>query len=109
MTSSEPAADLTSFLTDQHRTLLRIRDTLYEGNWADFMRDLRARAVDKPHVFNIVPPTPEAREVIQSHLTMIEAMQRWEASHGRTLGADGQEACPHDPDDKPNPKDARGI
>ena len=77
-------------LTEQHRMLLRIRDTLYEGSWADFRHDLQARAADEPHVFDIVPPTPEAQSVIKSHLAMIEAMERWETSCGHMLRADDE-------------------
>ena len=75
-------------LTDEHRMLLRMRETLYEGSWDDFVEDLRARAEDRPHVFETVPTSPEMRTTIASHLAMIEAMREWEARHARTLKAD---------------------
>ena len=75
-------------LTDEHRMLLRIRDTLYEGSWEDFARDLRARAEDRPHVFETVPASSHMKATIASHLAMIDQMQSWEAKHGRTLSAD---------------------
>ena len=75
-------------LTDEHRMLLHIRDTLYEGSWEDFMRDLQARAVDKPHVFETIPRSPAMKAAIAHHLTLIDKMQAWEARHQRTLHPD---------------------
>jgi hypothetical protein len=75
-------------LTDDHRMLLRIRDTLYEGSWEDFVRDLRARAEGRPHVFEIVPASERMKATIAGHLAMIEHMQSWEVAHGRALRAD---------------------
>ncbi len=65
-------------LTDEHRMLLHIRDTLYEGSWEDFLCDLRARDQGRPHVFETVPDSPAMRATIESHVAMIEAMQVWE-------------------------------
>jgi hypothetical protein len=76
------------FLTDEHRMLLQIRDTLYEGSWDDFVHDLRARAGGRPHVFEIVPASERMKATIAGHLAMIEQMQSWEAAHGRALRAD---------------------
>jgi hypothetical protein len=72
-------------LTAEHRMLLRIRDTLYEGNWDDFEADLRARVEDRPHVFETVATSPEMKATIAHHLTMIAAMREWEADHDCTL------------------------
>ena len=74
-------------LTDEHGMLLRMRETLYEGSWGDFVEDLRARAEDRPHVFETVPTSAEMRTTIASHLAMIEAMREWEERHHRTLKA----------------------
>ena len=74
-------------LTDDHRMLLQIRDTLYEGSWEDFVHDLRARAEGRPHVFELVPVSEQMLSTIASHLAMIEVMQSWEAAHGRILRA----------------------
>ena len=65
--------------------LLRIRDTLYEGNWGDFVRDLQARMEDRPHVFETVPASPEMKATVAGHLEMIAWMERWEEAHGRVL------------------------
>lgn len=75
-------------LTLEHRMLLRIRDTLYEGNWEDFEYDLRARAEGRPHVFDTVPPSQDMRTTIEHHLKMIADMRAWEDRHGR-IAADG--------------------
>ena len=75
-------------LTDEHRMLLQIRDTLYEGSWDDFVHDLRARAEGRPHVFEIVPASERMKATIAGHLTMIEHMQSWETAHGRALRPD---------------------
>jgi hypothetical protein len=84
-----PADDPDRFpFTDDHRMLLRIRDTPYEGSWDDFVHDLRARAEGRPHVFEIVPASEPMKATIAGHLTMIEHMQSWEAAQGRALRAD---------------------
>ena len=76
-------------LTAEHRMLLRIRDTLYEGSWGDFVEDLRSRAEDRAHVFETVPASPEMKTTIATHLVMIEAMREWETQHQRMLKPDG--------------------
>lgn len=75
-------------LSDEHRMLLRMRDTLYEGSWEDFERDLRARMEGRPHVFDTVPATPGVKATIANHLRMMEAMREWEALHGRRLSGE---------------------
>lgn len=75
-------------LTDEHRMLLRMRETLYEGHWDDFEEDLRARAQDRPHVFETIPASPEMKATIDRHLLLIGEMQAWEARHEQTLKPD---------------------
>ena len=72
-------------LTDEHRMLLRIRDTLYEGNWEDFIRDLTAKSEGKPHVFETVPASPEMKATIDRHLRLIRDMRSWEEQSGDPL------------------------
>ncbi len=72
-------------LTDEQRMLLDIRDTLYEGCWEDFKRDLEARRRAQPHVFETVPESPEMLATIDHHLTLIDAMGAWERANGRDL------------------------
>ena len=72
-------------LTAEHHMLLHVRDTLYEGDWGDFVSDLTARAGDRPHVFATVPTSPDMRSTIEHHLTMIDDMRRWEDGHGQAL------------------------
>ena len=86
--SSPPTGGGEEFaLTDEHRMLLRMRDTLYEGSWEDFARDLRARAEDQPHVFETVPTSPQMKATIAAHLAMMDQMKDWENEHGCTLSA----------------------
>lgn len=74
-------------LSEEHRMLLRMRDTLYEGSWHDFVRDLRARADHEPHVFDTIPDTPGLEITIRRHLDLITHMQSWEQTKGRLLQA----------------------
>jgi hypothetical protein len=91
VSNPHPSHDPPIELTDQHRMLLTIRDTLYEGSWEDFEADLRARAEDRPHVFETVRTSPEMKATIAGHLAMIDQMRRWERQAGRTLS--GQEGA----------------
>ena len=83
MTSQQPIE-----LTNEHRMLLRMRDTLYDGAWEDFNRDLRARIDGKPHVFQTVPTSAAMRDTIAHHLVLIAEMDEWEKAIGDTLSAD---------------------
>jgi len=65
--------------------LLEIRDTLYEGCWEDFIRDLEARAAGRPHVFELVPASSKMKATIAGHLRMIDEMRKWESVLGRPL------------------------
>jgi len=82
-------------LTDDHRMLLHIRDTLYEGSWEDFVHDLYARAEGRPHVFEIVPASEGMKATIAGHLRMINDMREWEVAQGRLLRPD--ERGPEEP------------
>ena len=72
-------------LSAEQRMLLDIRDTLYDGSWEDFIRDLQARLDGQPHVFDIVPDSPGFADTIRSHLGIVEQLQTWEQETGRTL------------------------
>ncbi len=79
-------------LTADHRMLLEIRDTLYEGRWDVFARDLEARRRAQPHVFDTVPESTDMLATIGAHLTLIAEMEAWERAHDATLRADGEAA-----------------
>lgn len=81
-------------LSEEHRMLLRMRDTLYEGSWDDFVHDLKARVTDRPHVFATVPESRGMRSTIERHLLLISQMADWERLHDSVLGAN--EASPAD-------------
>lgn len=59
--------------------LLQVRDTLYEGNWDDFIADLTARLEGRPHVFETVSTHPGMRATIARHLEIIADLRRREA------------------------------
>ncbi|MHC4233903.1 MAG: hypothetical protein ACYSUQ_02190 [Planctomycetota bacterium] len=65
--------------------LIDLRDVLYEGSWEDFRNDLQARQESRPHVFDVVPPSPRIKEIIERHLQVIDELERWEETYGRTL------------------------
>lgn len=67
--------------------LLQMRDSLYEGSWEDFIRDLEARAFGKPHVYETVPTSDRMKTTIKSHLRMIANMVAWEQQHDMSLAA----------------------
>ena len=72
-------------LTDEQRMLVDLRDVLYEGNWEDFRNDLEARRASRPHVFDVVPPSPRLQEAIARHLLVIDGLERWERQYSRRL------------------------
>ncbi len=73
---------------DDRQMLIQVRDTLYEGSWEDFVRDLKARLEGRPYVFEIDPPSPSLKATIETHLRLIEELKTWERTHGKTLKAD---------------------
>ena len=46
MASAEPSGRNDLRLTDEHRMLLRMRDTLYEGSWDDVAQDFPAKIAE---------------------------------------------------------------
>lgn len=72
-------------LTDEHRMLLDIRDSLYDGSWEEFKFDLEARAAQKPHVFETAPTSQDMIGIIRDHLNLIEQMVQWESTNGKRL------------------------
>ena len=72
-------------LSAEQRMLLDVRDTLYEGNWDDFVRDLEARLGGQPHVFDLAPDSPHFAGTIRNHLKIISELRDWEQQYGRTL------------------------
>ncbi len=88
MDLQEPPSFTPTWLTEEHVMLLRMRYALYEGSWEDFIVDLTARAADRPHVFDIVPPSEQVRSTIESHLTMIGDMKTWETDTNTQLRLD---------------------
>ena len=65
--------------------LIEIRDTLYDGSWDDFARDLEARCQGKPHVFETVHASSDMQDTIRLHLKLINEMSEWENAAGEKL------------------------
>lgn len=72
-------------LSAEQRMLLQMRDTLYEGSWDDFLHDLRARCEARPHVFEIIPDSPEMKTTVAQHIRLIEQMREFESQTGQVL------------------------
>jgi hypothetical protein len=84
-----PSPDDLPELTPEQQMLVDLRDILYEGSWEDFRSDLKARRESRPHVFDVVPPSPRLKETIDRHLRVIDELDRWERRHSRTLRSCG--------------------
>lgn len=72
-------------LTAEQRMLVDLRDVLYEGSWDDFRSDLQARSLDRPHVYDVVPPSSRTQQIIDRHLQVIDGLERWEGCYGIVL------------------------
>ena len=83
---TEPKTDQQT--QDEERMLLEIRDQLYGGSWDAFLEDLTARLEDRPHVFEVGPPSPRLEDTIQRHLRLIRRMKQ----QGDPAGMDPQSA-----------------
>jgi hypothetical protein len=62
------------------RTLLAVRDELYDGSWDDLERDLRARLAGKPYIFKLAAK-------IEEDLERIRRLRAFEAERGVDLRA----------------------
>ncbi|MEE2889235.1 MAG: hypothetical protein VX404_02205 [Planctomycetota bacterium] len=66
-------------LPPQERTLLVLREELYEGSWDEMKVDLKSRLNKGPHVF-------ELAEKIEADMERIERLVSYENSHDIDLG-----------------------
>ncbi|NRA74934.1 MAG: hypothetical protein HRU16_03255 [Planctomycetes bacterium] len=66
-------------LPSQERTLLVLREELYEGSWDEMKVDLESRLNKGPHVF-------ELAEKIEADMERIERLVSYENSHDIDLG-----------------------
>lgn len=69
--------------------LVQIRDTLYEGDWDDFVADLTARLEGRAHVFQTVGASPDMKATIARHLKIIAQLRR-EESHAEARRRQGK-------------------
>lgn len=68
-----------SELSEKERTLLILREELYEGSWKEMILDLSARLQKGPRVF-------ELTETIEADLERIEDLAKYENEHDINLG-----------------------
>ncbi len=66
-------------LSQQERTLLVLREELYEGSWDEMQVDLEARLKKGPHVY-------ELAEIIEADIDRIKRLVSYEQSHDIDLG-----------------------
>ena len=66
-------------LPQQERTLLVLREELYEGSWDEMKVDLESRLNRGPHVFELV-------EKIEADIERIARLVTYEHSHDIDLG-----------------------
>src|ERR1041384_333434 len=61
-------------LSTDERTLVTLRDELYNGSWEQMLGDLRDRLQGKPYIFTLV-------HRIQEDIARIEKLQEYEKKH----------------------------
>ena len=71
--------DFLQRLSKQEKTLLIIREELYEGSWTEMTTDLVARLEKGPHVF-------ELSETIEADIARIQKLTEYELQHDIDLG-----------------------
>ncbi len=71
--------DFLQRLSRQERTLLVLREELYEGSWKEMTVDLEARLKKKPHLF-------ELSETIEADILRIQKLIDYERQHDIDLG-----------------------
>ncbi|OUU22031.1 MAG: hypothetical protein CBC13_08180 [Planctomycetia bacterium TMED53] len=68
-----------SELSEKEKTLLILREELYEGSWQEMVLDLTARLQKGPQVFDLT-------ETIEADLERIEELASYEKEHEINLG-----------------------
>jgi len=67
-------------LSADERTLVTLRDDLYNGSWDQMLGDLRDRLQGKPYIFKLV-------NRIQDDITRIEKLAEYEKKHKVNLAS----------------------
>ncbi len=62
----------------EQRMLMLMRDTLYEGDWDDFVADLTARLEGRAHVFQTIGTSADMKATIARHLQIIAELRQRE-------------------------------
>ncbi len=66
-------------LSEDEKTLILLRDELYEGSWDEMLKDLENRVAGKPYVFKLVTR-------IEDDIKRIQKLKKFEEEEGINLG-----------------------
>ena len=83
--ASESLQEALGTLTPEDWMLVRLRDQLYGGRWAEMRTDLHSRRRGEPYIFKLVHRIEEDLQRIE-RLEAVE--QRWSIDLGEHLPAD---------------------
>ncbi len=75
---SEAVRKFVKGLSPEERTLLVIRDELYDGSWTEMLKDLEARLQAKPYVFKLATR-------IEDDIVRIRKLRDFEEKNGLNL------------------------
>ena len=75
----EEARKFVEGLSDDEKTLILLRDELYEGSWEEMLKDLRNRLAGKPYVFKLATR-------IEDDIRRIEKLSQFEKENHIDLG-----------------------
>jgi len=75
----EEAKKFVDSLSEDEKTLILLRDELYEGSWEEMLKDLKNRLEGKPYVFKLATR-------IEDDIKRIEKLERFERENGINLG-----------------------
>ncbi|MFH0910368.1 MAG: hypothetical protein V1918_02510 [Planctomycetota bacterium] len=73
-----PPAEFLASLTTEEAMLIRIRDELYDGSWANMQMDLQNRLSGRPYIFKLVSR-------IEHDLGAVRLLSLYESTRGINL------------------------
>lgn len=62
----------------EEKMLVQLREELYQGNWKNFLKDLKDRLKDRPYIFKLA-------NRIEEDIERIEKLQAYELKTGNNL------------------------
>lgn len=66
-------------LSEDEKTLILLRDELYEGSWKEMLKDLKNRLTGKPYVFKLATR-------IEDDIKRIQKLKKFEEENSVNLG-----------------------